>query len=1027
MKCSKCGTTNPEGSVRCESCGEELKPGPSKESATITDSGRYLLNDFIINNRFKIMRRLGKGGMGQIFLAEDIKLKRKVAIKSISTTNMSDPASKARFLREAQTASQLEHPNICTIYEIYEEGESDYIVMQYIDGVTLDHIIKLKKLGVTRILDIAIQVCDGMIEAHAKDIVHRDIKPANLMVDNKGTVKVLDFGLAKFQDRSFIKQDGVVDSNLTEKGIVLGTVAYMSPEQARGKNLDQRTDLFSFGVVLYEMITGRNPFQDKEQIITLYNVLNNEVEFGEEVPQGLQDIVKKLLQKDKKDRYKDFSQLKEALEGFQSEYKEEKHKKPVEDQTEVINYEEKEKLLKEMRSTSDHEELGEIVNRIKKLKAYTQPIFSVRRKSVKYIILPVTLLGLVLLSIFVFFKGKGGAPLVTQGVDFSIYLHKFENKTRVKDLSDKLHYLLNESLNQFQEFKTIDEEIALAYQGNGAKAPDWNILKTKYNVMFELKGEILRDNKIYEISARLIPLDQTKQAPPPITAIGSQNLNSVLNSLVDQVSKRIYPMLFPKKKSNNDSYKKTAKIFGRDWRSFGYFFTGLNYYKKLEISEGKKNLAKADGVLLAKYFLADLHNFSGDGQQAMKLIKEVAKKLDDLPELYQLKTKALQARLNFNFPEEEKILLTIAGKYRFFKETYYDLGETYFHHGNASKARENYLKAIELDNKFSKAINHLGYCYSHMGDHNEALTCFESYKELDDSANSYDSLGDGHFYKGQLNDARLFKNKAVNDDPGMNWSYLTLADIFTLKADFDQAFAYLEQYKTARGTPRYQARGMGKEAFIHFYNKKPNVALKTINESLSIYDSDDINENSAEAHWIKGLVLIALDKVEDAKAELGWLKKFVETYNLSKENFSAPLKYFLHLEALILEKEKNFDEAENRFRTLLQMKEQLSFQITYFHYQFFHTEFARYLIRRQKYPLALEEINQCLEFSELYIPALWTKAEILEKLGDTSRFDIYDKIQELYQNTDGSMSAAKNHWRDLLRLKLMNRPAPPAG
>jgi tetratricopeptide (TPR) repeat protein len=230
-----------------------------------------------------------------------------------------------------------------------------------------------------------------------------------------------------------------------------------------------------------------------------------------------------------------------------------------------------------------------------------------------------------------------------------------------------------------------------------------------------------------------------------------------------------------------------------------------------------------------------------------------------------------------------------------------------------------------------------------------------------------------------------------------------------------------------RSSKRYVARALGKEAFVHYYNKKMDLALETVNKSLATYDSDDINENSAEAHWIKGLILIALDKPEDAKVELGWLKKFVDFYHLSKENFSAPLKYFHHLEALILEKENKFEEAENHFGILLDMREQLSFQITYFHYQFFHTEFARFLIRRQKYPQALEEINKCLDFSDLYIPALWTKAEILEKLGDKSRFDIYEKIQELYQDPDGSLSPAKNHWRDRLRIKLMNRPAQPQG
>ena len=311
MNCSNCGAENAVDAKFCKICGESLDPTPSKEITSISD--KLTIKNLVIKNRFKVLKKLGKGGMGEVFLAEDIKLKRKVAIKSILTRTLSDTSSKARFLREAQTASQLDHPNICTIYEIYEENDHDYIVMQYVDGVTIDQIIKLKPLSINKILDIAIQVCKGMIEAHGKKVIHRDIKPGNIMIDKKGVVKILDFGLAKFAGEPASKRKGDVDMSLTEKGIVLGTVSYLSPEQASGKPIDLRTDIFSFGILMYEMLEGRNPFKEEEQISTMYNVLNKEVEFKREIPGELEQIVRKTLQKDKKKRYSSFSQLEEAL------------------------------------------------------------------------------------------------------------------------------------------------------------------------------------------------------------------------------------------------------------------------------------------------------------------------------------------------------------------------------------------------------------------------------------------------------------------------------------------------------------------------------------------------------------------------------------------------------------------------------------------------------------------------------------------------------------------------------------------
>ena len=272
-------------------------------------------------SHYEIADKIGEGGMGVVWKARDIHLDRWVALKTLPAQFVADESRRTRFLREARAASALNHAHIVTIHDFVDAGGNYFLVMEHIEGKSLDCLIPRKGLRLPELLRIAIPAADALAAAHKAGIVHRDVKPGNILVPNQGKVKILDFGLAKRIDEVPLSEGETTRTSLqeTEEGVVIGTVAYMSPEQAQGKPVDARSDIFSFGAMLYEMATGERAFQGDSKLSTLSAVLKDEPKPGADMPRELAKIISRCLRKDPERRLQSMADLRLALEELKEE------------------------------------------------------------------------------------------------------------------------------------------------------------------------------------------------------------------------------------------------------------------------------------------------------------------------------------------------------------------------------------------------------------------------------------------------------------------------------------------------------------------------------------------------------------------------------------------------------------------------------------------------------------------------------------------------------------------------------------
>ena len=801
-------------------------------------------------SHYKILEKLGEGGMGVVYKAQDIQLQRLVALKFLPPHISEHPEEKARFVHEAQSASALNHPNVTTIYGIEESPEGLFIAMEYVEGRTIKEIVEKETPSIKKILDIAIQVCEGLNSAHKKDIVHRDIKSDNMMVTKEGQVKIMDFGLAKLKGAT----------KLTKSGSTLGTAAYMSPEQASGEEVDQRSDIFSFGVVLYELLTGQLPFKGEHSAAIIYSILNDEPQpvarFNNKVSAKLEDIVFKALAKEREERYQHADELLADLR---------REKKSLEYVKTAVTVQP------------------------------TEPPKPVKKKTVPLIIgvLAVLILMVVYLA---FLKQKGPTTITGKPSIAVLYLENLsENKEDeyfasgmtediITQLS-KIGGLLVASRSDIEQFQN--------------KAVNLKEVANKLRVNYIMEGSVRKYGDKIRISCQLIKASDGFHIWAESYDRQIEDLFAIQADVAKSVAQALKVVLVPAELERIEK-KPTQNV-----QAYNYYLQGREYYfgggsstkEGLELStkmfekalEADSNFALAYAGLSDCYssyvmFWVDpkkswLEKAEKTGLKALALDPNLAEAHRSLSRLYYTEGKTEKAI------QEAEEAVKVNPNYG---EAWRLLGQWYTNVGQYPKAESALMRALEVKPTEANLFGAFIGLYSAWGKKEKVEEYFN--KGLEAQPNNlviYADMSGYYLSRGELEQTKRMAHKSLNINPQYTAPLLILRQIFMMSGEADSALYYLNEYR--RQNPggdwfvelSYSElmKGNQKQAQIYLdssiqFNRP---LVKEFENLLSEYYA---RLRIALAYALKGESKKALEQVNRVKKSIGESLLTVEWYDL---------------------------------------------------------------------------------------------------------------------------------------------------
>jgi len=923
IKCPKCHFDNPEDTAYCGKCGtrfELSEDAPSPPTETLETPQDELTTGSTFAERFQIIEELGKGGMGKVYRALDKKLNEEVALKLIKPEIASDNKVIDRFRNELKIARKIVHKNVGRMYELMEDEGAHYITMEYVPGEDLQSFIRRSgQLAVGTSLRIARQVAEGLSEAHRLGVIHRDLKPSNIMIDKEGNARIMDFGIAR----------SLRGAELTREGIAIGTPAYMSPEQARGEDLDHRTDIWSLGVVLYEMLAGQLPFKGKNEQAVIHSILNDDPKsltgLRSEVTQNLGRIVEKTLAKSPDKRYLNIAEM---LTDIRS----------VEEEHETKEVTPKVPLLKDLwrrrvpqivaiyliAAMAIVELVKWLVNRyalspnlpdfiLVVLLSFIPAVLALayfhggrgRRKlgKAEKIIIPVNLLASAALLIFLFYGKDLGAATKTiiymddDGMTIERVIPKSEFRKKVA-----LCYFDNESGDpaldwlQYGIVKALRIDLAQDLYLNVGAGFDPKLKEAGFQegvgVPLTLKREIARDRHMdYFVSGSFtednegFTVDTSLYETKRMKLLGERSFTGKdIFQLIDEMSVRLkHDLEIPAHHIGETEDKPVTETLTNSVSAFELFVTGSymgefknNWEKAADYLE---QAVKDDPVFAFAWLsLANVYIQLNQGENAEKAIRMAMQHDYKLSEKDKFETKYIYY---FLFKQDQDMVFTLAKRrVELFPEDiegHKVLADAYRNKNQLDEALSEFKRILELDPEQYDNLRMIAQIYEDKGEFDKALEYHKQYaNKFPDDPRSFTAIGALYKTLGDFEQAKASYKKALVIEPENISVLLTLADIESSLGNFDQA---LEQYMDALEVSKTPNQRMNVYYSLRYYYEmrgQLNKAIECIQRAKAEGEKFQVpiqmlmtNMNSLETYINAGKQDLALEILKEVEKKLG--------------------------------------------------------------------------------------------------------------------------------------------------------------
>jgi serine/threonine protein kinase/Flp pilus assembly protein TadD len=732
--------------------------------------------------RYEIIEELGKGGMGKVYRVFDKKIDEEVALKLIKPEIVADAETIKRFSNELKLARKIAHRNVGKMYELMEEEGAHFITMEYVPGENLKSMIRMSgQLGIGTAVSVAKQVCEGLSEAHHLGVVHRDLKPSNIMIDKEGNARIMDFGIARS-----LKGKGI-----TGAGVMIGTPEYMSPEQVEGKEVDQRSDIYSLGIILYEMVIGQVPFEG-DTPFTIGVKQKSEIpkdpkSLNTQIPQDLSRLILRCLEKDKDKRYQSADEVRTDLEKIENRI-------PTAERL------------------------------IPKRKTLTSKQITVQF-SLKKALWPIVALIAVVIIGFAAWK------LIPHraGPKRAIAVIGFTNRTGDQSLDylqEAIPNLLITSLEQSGNFQVTSWERLkdlLRQSGRDTTAVSdeeagFEVCR-KESIDALVLGSYIKAGETFATDVKVLDVG-TKKLLRTASAKGD-GVSSVLKTQIDEISRSISRGIGPVTAKIEIAPPKIAELTTSSMEAYNYFLRGRDDYEKFFYADARKFLEKAIALdptfAVAYLYLGKTANALLDAKASTEAYEMAKKYSEKATEKERLHIESYYASVIGQNPEKRlRTLLELTNKYPQEKHFHSELAGIYSNRNRRPEAIEEYEKAIALDPNFGFAVNQVAYDYARMGDFDKALRYFERYAAINPGEpNPIDSIAELYLRMGKLDEAEAKYREALEIKPDFYQSCNGLAYVFALKENYSETRHWIEKHIALAPTPSAKMEGYWLKAFYN--------------------------------------------------------------------------------------------------------------------------------------------------------------------------------------------------------------------